>query len=126
MNIKNTFKKFILLNISLFFLTFASLFFESDEVNNFNESLDVIPTSLVIIGLIWMIFYFISLYFLYTFRKNGKKLFSIFFVLGVILNLPLGPSAVDSLTYTLDALSWCSQSALLVFLYFTTIKKYFN
>jgi hypothetical protein len=126
MNIKNTFKKFILLNISLFFLTFASLFFESDEVISFNESLDIIPTSLVIIGLIWMIFYFISLYFLYTFRKNGKKLFSILFVLGVILNLPLGPSAVDSLTYTLDALSWCSQSALLVFLYFTTIKKYFN
>ena len=126
MNIKNTFKKFILLNISLFFLTFASLFFESDEVISFNESLDIIPTSLVIIGLIWMIFYFISLYFLYTFRKNGKKLFSILFVLGVILNLPLGPSAVDSLSYTLDALSWCSQSALLVFLYFTTIKKYFN
>ena len=126
MNIKNTFKKFILLNISLFFLTFASLFLESDEVISFNESLDVIPTSLLIIGLIWMIFYFISLYFLYTFRKNGKKLFSILFVLGVILNLPLGPSAVDSLTYTLDALSWCSQSALLVFLYFTTIKKYFN
>ena len=126
MNIKNTFKKFILLNISLFFLTFASLFFESDEVISFNESLDIIPTSLVIIGLIWMIFYFISLYFLYTFRKNGKKLFSILFVLGVILNLPLGPSAVDSLTYTLDALSWCSQSALLVFLYFTTIKMYFN
>ena len=126
MNIKNTFKTFILLNISLFFLTFASLFFESDEVISFNESLDIIPTSLVIIGLIWMIFYFISLYFLYTFRKNGKKLFSILFVLGVILNLPLGPSAVDSLTYTLDALSWCSQSALLVFLYFTTIKKYFN
>ena len=126
MNIKNTFKKFILLNISLFFLTFASLFFESDEVISFNESLDIIPTSLGIIVLIWMIFYFIRLYFLYTFRKNGKKLFSILFVLGVILNLPLGPSAVDSLTYTLDALSWCSQSALLVFLYFTTIKKYFN
>ena len=126
MNIKSTFKKIILLNISLFFLAFASLFLESDEVISFNESLDVIPTSLVIIGLIWMIFYFISLYFLYTFRKNGKKLFSILFVLGVILNLPLGPSAVDSLTYTLDALSWCSQSALLVFLYFTTIKKYFN
>lgn len=126
MNIKNTFKKIILLNISLFFLAFASLFLESDEVISFNESLNVIPTSLVIIGLIWMIFYFISLYFLYTFRKNGKKLFSILFVLGVILNLPLGPSAVDSLTYTLDALSWCSQSALLVFLYFTTIKKYFN
>lgn len=126
MNIKNTFKKFILLNISLFFLTFASLFFESDEVISFNESLDIIPTSLVIIGLIWMIFYFISLYFLYTFRKNGKKLFSILFVLAIVLNLPLGPSAVDSLTYTLDALSWCSQSAMLVFLYFTQIKKHFN
>ena len=126
MNIKNTFKKLILLNICLFFLTFISVFFESDEVIRFNEALDAIPTSLLIIGLIWMILYFVNLYFLYTFKKSGKKLFSILFVLGVILNLPLGPSAVDSLTYTLDALSWCSQSALLVFLYFTTIKKYFN
>tara|TARA_Y100000389_G_C17071192_1_gene322058 strand:+ start:34 stop:414 length:381 start_codon:yes stop_codon:yes gene_type:complete len=126
MNIKNTFKKIILLNISLFILLFISVFFESDEVIRFNEALDAIPTSLLIIGLIWMILYFISLYFLYTFKKSGKKLFSILFVLGIVLNLPLGPSAVDSLTYTLDALSWCSQSAMLVFLYFTQIKKHFN
>jgi hypothetical protein len=126
MNIKNTFKKVILLNIGLFFLAFTSIFFESDKVNSFNESLDIIPTSLLIIGLIWIIFYFVSLYFLYTFKKNGKKLFSILFVLGVILNLPLGPSAIDSLTYTIDALSWCTQSAILVFLYFTPIKTQFN
>ena len=126
MNIKNTFKKLILLNIGLFFLLFTSVFLESDEVIRFNESLDAIPTSLLIIGLLWILFYFVSLYFLYTFKKSGKKLFSILFVLGIVLNLPLGPSAVDSLTYTLDALSWCSQSALLVFLYFTPIKKYFN
>ena len=126
MNIKNTFKKLILLNIGLFFLTFISVFYESDEVIRFNEALDAIPTSMLIIGLIWMILYFVSLYFLYTFKKNGKKLFSILFVLGIVLNLPLGPSAVDSLTYTLDALSWCTQSAILVFLYFTSIKKQFS
>ena len=126
MNIKNTFKKLILLNIGLLFLTFISVFYESDEVIRFNEALDAIPTSLLIIGLIWMILYFVSLYFLYTFKKNGKKLFSILFVLGIVLNLPLGPSAVDSLTYTLDALSWCTQSAILVFLYFTSIKKQFS
>ena len=126
MDIKNTFKKLILLNIGLFLLVFTSVFFESDEVIRFNESLDAIPTSLLIISFLWMIFYFVSLYFLYTFKKNGKKLFSILFILGIILNLPLGPSAVDSLMYTLDALSWCSQSAILVFLYFTPIKKYFN
>ena len=126
MNIKNTFKKLILLNIGLFFLLFTSVFLESDEVIRFNESLDTIHTSLLIIGLLWILFYFVSLYFLYTFKKNGKKLFSILFILGIILNLPLGPSAVDSLMYTLDALSWCSQSAILVFLYFTPIKKHFN
>ena len=126
MNIKNTFKKLILLNIGLFFLLFTSVFLESDEVIRFNESLDTIPTSLLIIGLLWILFYFVSLYFLYTFKKNGKKLSSILFILGIILNLPLGPSAVDSLMYTLDALSWCSQSAILVFLYFTPIKKHFN
>ena len=126
MNIKNTFKKFILLNICLFFLAFISVFFESDEVIRFNESLEAIPPSLLIIILIWIISYFVSLYFLFTFKKKGKKLFSILFILGVILNLPLGPSAVDSLMYTLDALSWCSQSAILVFLYFTPIKKHFN
>ena len=126
MNIKNTFKKIILMNIGLSFSVFILVFFESDEVISFNESLDTIPTSLLIIGLIWIIFYFVSLYFLYTFKKNGKKLFSILFVLGIVLNLPLGPSAVDSLMYTIDALSWCTQSAILVFLYFTPIKKQFN
>ena len=126
MDIKNTFKKLILLNIGLFLLVFTSVFLESDEGIRFNEALEPIPTSLLIISLIWIIFYFVSLYFLYTFKKKGKKLFSILFILGVILNLPLGPSAVDSLMYTLDALSWCTQSAILVFLYFTPIKKYFN
>ncbi len=126
MNIKNTFKKIILMNIVLSFSVFILVFFESDEVISFNESLDIVPTSLLIIGLIWIIFYFVSLYFLYTFKKNGKKLFSILFVLGIVLNLPLGPSAVDSLMYTIDALSWCTQSAILVFLYFTPIKKQFN
>ena len=126
MDIKNTFKKLILLNIGLFFLLFTSVFLESDEVIRFNDALEPIPTSLLIISLIWIIFYFVSLYFLYTFKKKGKKLFSILFILGVILNLPLGPSAVDSLMYTLDALSWCTQSAILVFLYFTPIKKHFN
>ena len=126
MDIKNTFKKLILLNIGLFLLVFTSVFLESDEVIRFNEALEPIPTSLLIISLIWIIFYFVSLYFLYTFKKKGKKLFSILFILGVILNLPLGPSAVDSLMYTLDALSWCTQSAILVFLYFTPIKKHFN
>jgi hypothetical protein len=126
MNIKNIFKKIILINIGLFFLVFTLAFFESDEVINFNKSLDAIPTSLLIIGLIWIIFYFVSLYFLYTFKKNGKIFFSILFVLGIILNLPLGPSAVDSLMYTIDALSWCAQSAILVFLYFTPIQKQFN
>ena len=126
MNIKNTFKKIILMNIGLSFSVFILVFFESDEVISFNESLDIIPVSLLIIGLIWIIFYFVSLYFLYYFKKNGKKLFTILFVLGIILNLPLGPSAVDSLMYTIDALSWCTQSAILVFLYFTPIKKQFN
>lgn len=126
MNIKNTFKKIILMNIVLSFSVFILVFFESDEVISFNESLDIVPTSLLIIGLIWIIFYFVSLYFLYTFKKNGKKLFSILFVLGIVLNLPLGPSAVDSLMYTIDALSWCTQSAILVFLYFTPIKRQFN
>ena len=126
MNIKNTFKKIILMNIGLSFSVFILVFFESDEVISFNESLDIVPTSLLIIGLIWIIFYFVSLYFLYTFKKNGKKLFSILFVLGIVLNLPLGPSAVDSLMYTIDALSWCTQSAILVFLYFTPIKRLFN
>ena len=126
MNIKNTFKKIILMNIVLSFSVFILVFFESDEVISFNESLDIVPTSLLIIGLIWIIFYFVSLYFLYTFKKNGKKLFSILFVLGIALNLPLGPPAVDSLMYTIDALSWCTQSAILVFLYFTPIKKQFN
>ena len=119
MNIKNTLKKFKFLMSKFVFFNIYFYFLSLMRYVKLHIKIEMENTkALVIIGLIWMIFYFISLYFLYTFRKNGKKLFSILFVLGVILNLPLGPSAVDSLTYTLDALSWCSQSAILVFFIF--------
>jgi len=126
MNIKNVFKKLILLNFGILILTAISLFFESAEVIRFNETMDNTSNSLLIIFLIWVLIYFINLYFLYNFKKNGKQIFLFLFISGVVFSLITGPSAADPIPYTLDALSWGTEVAILVFLYFTPIKKHFN
>ena len=126
MNIKNTFKKLILLHLGVFFLMLISVFYESEEVIRFNEAMDDISNTLLIVGSILMLIYFINLYFLYNFKKNGKQMFLVLFILGVVLSLFSGPSASDPILYILDAFSWCTEAAILVFLYFTPIKKYFK
>ena len=44
----------------------------------------------------------------------------------IIIMLPTGSSAVDAIFYILDGLGWTLNGAILVFLYFTPIKKEFD
>jgi len=126
MNIKNTFKKLILLDVGVVILMLISLFYESEEVIRFNEEMNEFSDTLLIVAAIWMLIYSINLYFLYNFKKNGKQMFLVLFILGVVLSLFGGPTASDPIMYTIDGLSWCTEAAILVFLYFTPIEKYFK
>ena len=126
MNIKNTFKKLILLHLGVLILMLISVFYESEEVIRFNEAIDGFSDASLIVVSILLLIYFINLYFLYNFKKNAKQIFLVLFILGVVLSIFSGPSASDPILYTLDGLSWCTEAAILVFLYFTPVQKYFK
>jgi hypothetical protein len=125
MNLKTIFKRLILLELLLIFAAFFAVFFESEEVLSFNESMPI-DDSITILLVVWLLALFVSLYLLYNFKKIGKQLFLGVFISGLVLALILGPSAVDSWLYVLDAIE-CSISGVLIFiLYFTPIKKEFE
>ena len=53
-------------------------------------------------------------------------MYLIVFVLGIILSLIAGVSAVDSWLYVIDRLGWSVSGAILVLLYFSPINKEFE
>ena len=126
MNIKNVFKKLILLNFGVLILTAVLVFFESEEVIIFNERMFASSDVLLIISLIWVLVYIVNLYFLYSFKEVWKKIFLFLFISNLILSMFFGPSAVDPVAYVLEGLSWSANAAILVFLYFTPISKHFK
>ena len=127
MNLKTIFKRLILLDLLLIILLVVSVFFESEEVADFNKYFESeFSNSLLIIFGILMLIYLINLFLLYKFKSIGKQIYLILFIVLVILNLILPPHARDMLSYVLDGLEWANSGAILVFLYFTPIKKEFD
>ena len=127
MDLKNTFKKLILLDL---FLLIAVIFFaifteESEQVLNFYENQET-SNFLLILILIYIFIYFTSCFLLYKLKKTGKILYLISFILSGFLVLIEGPIALDSLIYLIDGLSMAISGAILTFLYFTPIKKEFD
>ena len=127
MNLKTIFKRLILLDLLLIVLIIASFFLESAEVADFNRYFenDFSNNLLIVFGVGYLI-YIINLFLLYKFKRIGKQIYLVLFIVFVILNLILPPHATDSLLYVLDGLGWTNSGAILVFLYFTPIKKEFD
>ena len=129
MNLKIIFKRLILLDLSLMVLIFISAFFESEIVVAFNEGINQsnnMNDMLGVIALVFLILYLANLYLLYKFKNIGKQMYLFLFILGSILVLLMGIGAYDPVSYLLDGLSWANSGAILVFLYFTPIKKEFD
>ena len=127
MNLKTIFKRLILLDLLLIILMVVAVFFESAEVEDFNKYFESeFSDSLLIIFGILMLIYLINLCLLYRFISIGKQMYLIVFVLGIILSLIAGVSAVDSWLYVIDRLGWSVSGAILVLLYFSPIKKEFE
>ena len=127
MNLKNTFKKLILINLLLIItVIFLSVFLdESEQVFNFYENDDT-SNFLLILILIYIFIYFTSCFLLYKFKKIGKILYLISFIFSGFIVLIEGPVALDSLIYLIDGLYMAASGAILTFLYFTPIKKEFD
>ena len=126
MNLKNLFKKFVLLDLLLIVLGVSTLFFENETILSFNENIDPMSDMLGLITLIYLVALLICLYFLYKFKQIGKQFYFFIFIFGIILSLLMGAVAQCPITYVLDVLSWANSGAILVLLYFSPIKKEFD
>ena len=126
MNLKTIFKRLVLLDLSLLILIIVSVFFESEEVLRFNESLDPISNMILTLSGIFLLVYLINLFLLYRFISIGKQMYLIVFVLGIIFSLIVGAGAVEPWLYVIDGLGWSVSGAILVLLYFSPIKKEFE
>ena len=127
MNLKTIFKRLILLDLLLIILMVFAFAFESVEVADFNRYFenDFSNTMLIISG-IGLLIYLINLFLLYKFKSIGKQIYFILLIVFIVLTLLLPPSATDSWLYVLDGLGWANSGAILVFLYFSPIKKEFD
>tara|TARA_B100000401_G_scaffold274409_1_gene187109 strand:- start:192 stop:584 length:393 start_codon:yes stop_codon:yes gene_type:complete len=129
MNLKITFKRLILFDLSLLILMFISASFQSEIVIAFNESISQSNNMNDMLGIIFLLFfvlYLVNLYLLYKFKNIGKQMYLFLFILGSILVLLMGIGAYDPIFYLLDGVGWATSGAILVFLYFTPIKKEFE
>ena len=126
MNLKNIFKKFVLLDLLLIVLSVSALFFENETILSFNENVDPMSDMLGLIALIYLVALLICLYFLYKFKQIGKQFYFFIFIFGIILSLLMGASAQGPITYVLNGLSWANSGAILALLYFSPIKKEFD
>ena len=125
MKLDTIFKRLILVNIFLAIVfIIAAWNVNSQIVLEFNDNFEL-QDELFFLILFWIIAYFVSCYLLYNFKKFGKQLFLIVFILGYLISLLSGPIAFDQLTYVLDSLGTAINGALLVMLYFTPISKKF-
>ena len=127
MNLKTIFKRLILLDLLLIILIIVSVFFESEEVADFNKYFESeFSNSLLIIFGILMLIYLINLFLLYKFKSIGKQMYLILTILLIVLTLLSPQSAMDPWLYVIDGLGWATSGAILVLLYFSPIKKEFE
>ena len=127
MDLKTIFKRVILLDLLIIVLSIASFFIESAEVADFNRYFENdYSSALLIIYGIGILIYLINLFLLYKFKSIGKQIYLILFIVFMVLILLSPPSAMDPLLYVLDGLGMANSGAILVFLYFTPIKKEFE
>ena len=125
MNIKEVFKRTIILDVILIVLVIFSLMFDSEAITQFNNTYPL-SNAVLFIGTVYLIAYIINLYFLYTFKKIGKQMYLVLFIIGAILVLVSGSLASNAFTSFLDFFASAITGAILVFLYFTPIKKEFD
>ena len=126
MNIKEVFKRTIILDVILIVLVIFSLVFDSEAITQFNNIYSLQSNAVLFIGVVYLIAYIINLYFLYTFKKIGKQMYLVLFIIGAMFVLISGSYASNAFTNFFDFFASAITGAILVFLYFTPIKKEFD
>ena len=127
MKFKLIFKRLVLSNlfVSLILLAITLLETESSQVIDFNNSVAV-NDLLMLLALVWIFAFFVSLYFIYKFKKVGRQLFFYVFVIGIIMIVSGGPIAFDAASCALDSLATAISGAIIVLSYFSPLNKEFK
>lgn len=128
MNLDLIFKRLLLLDfltITLILLT-AIFIPESETVANFNANTSEISNIVYIFVLIWLVIFYLSIYLLFKFKPIGKQLYLVSFLFACLLNILMGPIAMDEWVYLADTFSSVLAGAILVLLYFSPLKKKFS
>ena len=128
---KKIFRKLILIELVLLVLMIISIFIESEEIVYMNEQLssgfsDVYILIGGIFAVIVLLMYLVNLFLLYKFKNIGKPMYLALFLVMALGSLLGGPIVHEPSDYLIDGLGWAMSGAILVFLYFTPIKKEFE
>ena len=128
---KKIFKKFILIELALIVLMLISIFIESEEIAYMNEQLSSGFSDLYILiggifAVIVLLMYLVNLFLLYKFKNIGKPMYLVLLLVMALGSLLGGPIVYEPSDYLIDGLGWEMSGAILVFLYFTPIKKEFE
>ena len=133
MNMEKVFKNLIITKLIVLIIGLISAFYMSDEVSQISDNLSggiLFNDDLLIVGgiiyLIYLVALLVSLYLIYKLKPSGRKLYTICFVASLIITLMSGPIIMGALLTALVSLDMAIDGAILVFLYFTPIKKYFR
>ena len=133
MNMEKVFKNIIITKLVALIIALISAFYQSDEVSQISDNLSggiLFNDDLLIVGgiiyLIYLVALLVSLYLIYKLKPSGRKLYTICFVASLIITLMSGPIIMGALLTALVSLDMAIDGAILVFLYFTPIKKYFR
>ena len=128
---KKIFRKLILIELALIVLMLISIFIESEEIAYMNEQLssgfsDVYILIGGIFAVIVLLMYLVNLFLLYKFKNIGKPMYLVLLLVMALGSLLGGPIVHEPSDYLIDGLGWAMSGAILVFLYFTPIKKEFE
>ena len=126
MNLKTIFKRLILLDIIIGIMSLISSFYISEKLINLNQELFPVSLKISFIYLIVMLVWIVNDILLYKFKKIAKQIFIILFAISIIFSFIISGVVHDSMLYLLNGLAWSVNGAILVFLYFTPIKKEFD
>ena len=82
MNLKTIFKRLVLLDFLLIILVVSSVAFESAEVTDFNKYFenDYSNSLLIVAGILYLV-YIVNLFFLYKFKRIGKQIYLILWII---------------------------------------------
>jgi len=133
--LENIFKNLILVHIFLMVLSFFFGMYPPENLENINQMLeqnnwfhsdDSSATAFLILLLIAFLVYFYSLYGLYKFKKISRNLYLytlVFFTIAIIF---MGDYAYSGFEFFLYDIGVMINGALVVFIYFTDLKKKFK